>query len=187
MAAFANTPCDWWAAATNTQSRSGKIPHIAKNDRLDAKKFNAAYALCEMNGDATLEWLDAEAVAQRFIGAMASRRDDNTVDWCNVYDGLGWDDKDFCGVNGFQIGGEEPSDVDRKFLYGYWRDCFAVKQQLFLVFVRAEPMMTGGGALGRTPPQLGSRAVALVWRDPTASNDNNTPHRTRVLFYRQFD
>ena len=187
MAVFANTPCDWWAAATNTESRSGKIPHIDKNDRLDAKEFNKAYALCEMNADAKLEWFDAEAIAQRFIYEMARRRDDNTVDWCNVYDGLGWDEEDFCGVNGFQIGGAEPSDVDRKFLYGYWRECFAVKQQLFLVFVRAEPMMTGGGALGQTPPQLGSRAVALVWRDPTASNDNNTPHRTRVLFYRQFD
>jgi hypothetical protein len=51
----------------------------------------------------------------------------------------------------------------------------------------------GGEGVGQTPPQLGARAVALVWRDPNAtvsSNDegiNGYPHRTRVLFYRQLD
>ena len=83
-------------------------------------------------------------------------------------------------------------DVDRKMLYGFWRDSLAPKQQLFLVFVRAEPMMMGGGAIGQTPPQLGARAVALVWRDPNPTptdvgNQQPRPHRTRVLFYRQFD
>jgi hypothetical protein len=30
--------------------------------------------------------------------------------------------------------------------------------------------------------------VALVWRDPTIdTEDNSRPHRTRILFYRQFD
>ena len=83
--------------------------------------------------------------------------------------------------------------VDKKFFYGYWRECFAARQQLFLIFVRAEPMMMGGEGIGQTPPQLGARAVALVWRDPnavTSSNDegiNGYPHRTRVLFYRQLD
>ena len=84
-------------------------------------------------------------------------------------------------------------DVDRKFLYGYWRDCFSVQQQLFLVFVKAEPMMMGGGAVGLTPPALGARAMALVWRDPNPTiedcglGNSPRPHRTRVLFYRQFD
>ena len=84
-------------------------------------------------------------------------------------------------------------DVDRKFLYGYWRDCFSVQQQLFLVFVKAEPMMMGGGAVGLTPPALGARAMALVWRDPNPTQEDcglgngPRPHRTRVLFYRQFD
>ena len=100
---------------------------------------------------------------------------------------LDWDGRksDFCGVN--FSGTDALYDVDRKFLYGYWRECFAARQQLFLIFVRAEPMMMGGGALGATPPQLGARAVALVWRDPAKSPDDQTPHKTRVLFYRQFD
>ncbi len=97
--------------------------------------------------------------------------------------------------------------VDRKFLYSYWRDCFANKQQLFLIFVRAESSAIGGPGEG-TPGQKGARAVALVWRNPVASVDGGTdglrwdvdqsymqrdtvrdrrPHQTRILFYHQFD
>ena len=98
--------------------------------------------------------------------------------------------------------------VDRKFLYSFWRECFDNRQQLFLIFVRAEPTAIGGGATGSlTSAQLGGRAVALVWRDPTVPTNgsrtprtsinnrdefrdfkrDNAPHRTRVLFYHQFD
>jgi len=52
----------------------------------------------------------------------------------------------------------------------------------------------GGGALNTIPPQLGGRAVALVWRDPTATPDSEArggvhgyPHRTRVLFYKTLE
>ena len=50
--------------------------------------------------------------------------------------------------------------------------------------------MMGGGSVNQTPPQLGARAVALVWRDPGMeypSTDASKPHRTRILFYRQFE
>ena len=90
-------------------------------------------------------------------------------------------------------------DVDRMFLHSYWRDCFANKQQLFLIFVRAESTALGGTGEG-TPAQQGGRAVALVWRDPlpptgedVLEHDNNQyqplrhPHKMRILFYRQFD
>jgi len=94
------------------------------------------------------------------------------------------------------------SSVERKFMYGYLKGCFSSTSQLFLIFVRAQP--AEGGSDGR--------AVALVWRDPNSSfpADNaarylNTddplfaeetwrlkgrtvpPHRTRILFYHQFD
>ena len=108
--------------------------------------------------------------------------------------------------------------VDRKFLYSFWRECFENRQQLFLLFVRAEPMSTSGGSVGKAMPssQLGGRAVALVWRDPAVPSyvksgqrktrqqlsnstgesardeimevrENCAPHRTRVLFYHQFE
>ena len=93
-------------------------------------------------------------------------------------------------------------DIDRMFLHSYWRDCFANRQQLFLIFVRAESTALGGAGEG-TPAQQGGRAVALVWRDPMpptgsdvydvesqgyeAMDAKRHPHRMRVLFYRQFD
>ncbi len=90
-------------------------------------------------------------------------------------------------------------DVDRKFLHSFWRDCFGNRQQLFLIFVRAESTALGGTGEG-TPAQQGGRAVALVWRDPVAPEqidvqereDNQYqrirhPHKMRVLFYRQLD
>ena len=42
------------------------------------------------------------------------------------------------------------------------------------------------GGEGQTPPQLGARAMALVWRDPEAT-EGDEPHQTRILFYRQFE
>ena len=90
-------------------------------------------------------------------------------------------------------------DIDRMFLHSYWRDCFANRQQLFLIFVRAESTALGGAGEG-TPAQQGGRAVALVWRDPEAPaqydvqeredtlyQERRHPHKMRILFYRQFD
>ena len=90
-------------------------------------------------------------------------------------------------------------DIDRMFLHSYWRDCFANRQQLFLIFVRAESTALGGTGEG-TPAQQGGRAVALVWRDPcpptgayarenedTSYKPERQPHKMRILFYRQLD
>ena len=95
-------------------------------------------------------------------------------------------------LGGIDLGNARLYKADREFLYGFWRECFAVRQQLFLVFVRAEPLMMGGAAVGATPPQLGGRAVALVWRDPNPVGNTGTdcpgyPHRTRVLFYKNLE
>ena len=90
-----------------------------------------------------------------------------------------------------------PSRLPYKFLHSFWRNCFANRQQLFIVFVRAESTALGGSGEGSVPPQQGARAVAVVWRDPDPfvshkGRDNNSPesrasHRMRVLFYHQFD
>ncbi len=99
--------------------------------------------------------------------------------------------------------GDYICDADRMFLHSYWRDCFASRQQLFLIFVRAESTALGGTGEG-TPAQQGGRAVALVWRDPEAPTGDDVyevegnqdwdnrdsmrhPHKMRVLFYRQLD
>ena len=195
MAAFANTPMDWWAASANTDTG------VSTSERKAAATFNKKYAFSKMNSNAKFDWEDLERVAVAFKERMQSQTTVNG--WMGAYNEL-WalDGTDENRLMGAELQGDtdELFGVDRKFLYGYWRDCFAVKQQLFLIFVRAEPMMMGGGAIGQTPPQLGARAVALVWRNPhrgskSYSEDGegssgapaNAPHQTRVLMYRQFD
>ena len=193
MAAFANTPVDWWVASANTETG------LSTGER-KAADFNKKYAFSLMNSNAKFDWEDLKRVASVFRAKMQSQ---TTIDgWIDGYNDLWASD----GINpdslmGAKLEGDTDDifGVDRKFLYGYWRDCFAVKQQLFLIFVRAEPMMMGGGAIGQTPPQLGARAVALVWRNPYPGSKSympenaeelhnaNTPHQTRILMYRQFD
>lgn len=185
MAAFANTPYDWWAASTNNQD-------LSASDCDDAKKFNSKYAFSAMNNDAKFAWEDLRSIAENFRDKVRQYKED----WEGAFDSLDWkgDDETFCGVS-LSSETDDLYGVDREFLYGFWHDAFANRQQLFLVFVRAEPMMMGGGAVGQTPPSLGARAVALVWRDPEAptttggSEDDSlkTPHRSRILFYRQFE
>ena len=184
MAALANTPVTWYAASTNLTANNSLAD-------LPASDFNGKYAFSQMNSDAQLYWKDLEKVAEKFVGVFHG----NGVNWQRGFHNLDWDgeNSDLCGVDFDSTDVDTVlKDVDRKMLYGFWRDSFGVKQQLFLVFVRAEPMMMGGGAIGQTPPQLGARAVALVWRDPNPTqtdvgNQQPRPHRTRVLFYRQFD
>ncbi|HOS66257.1 MAG TPA: hypothetical protein PK251_16085 [Candidatus Latescibacteria bacterium] len=76
-------------------------------------------------------------------------------------------------------------EVDRKMLYSFSLDSFSDRQQLFLYFIRAETTVPTFGSAGKVSMQslAGSRAVALVWRDPyprgfvkddkAENNDNN--------------
>jgi len=190
MAALANPPIAWWAASTNDTDT------FRVNDVVHGSVTKAAkYSFSQMNGaQVPLQYANLETLAERMMGTF--RNAGSSVDWHEAFDNLGWDeDPDrLCGVvldNNVKL-----HAADKKFLHGFWKECFANRQQLFMVFVRAEPMMMGGGGLGQTPPQLGARAMALVWRDPTPTaedvNGNGTsggprPHKTRILFYRQFD
>ena len=190
MSVFANTPLDWWSASTNdVQDAYGS----AKVSMLDSLTEAMKYTYSKHSGaQVQIEWDDMQSVAEYVRGVF---RGETNKSWEDVWDDLAWDyshSDESSQEKLFGIDLKEPlHSVDRKFLHGYWRECFANRQQLFLIFVRAEPMMMGGGAVGQTPPQLGARAVALVWRDPNPTRKDNDgeprPHQTRVLFYRQFD
>ena len=213
-AAIANTPTDWWAAGLDPDGQAG----VDDSTRKNAKTFNQKHAFSEFNDKAKFAWKDVERISGNIVKAMHSNsmrqnpslpdgveqfwQDafDEKIDWSGDVKGGGDYKEYFAELVNDETGTgnqvldsltDDLYDVDRKFLYGYWRECFAAKQQLFLVFVRAEPMMMGGGKVGAVPPQLGARAVALVWRDPAPAqgheNDIKYPHRTRVLFYRQLD
>ena len=211
LAALANTPYSWWAASTNNEDKA--------LEELGAEQFNKNYAFNEMNNRAKFGWEDLRKVAKELMTTMRENRQgywagdpdddmhenggfDNHPDWCGRTSG-----HVFPGLTAFG-NTDDLWEIDRKMLFGFWRDSFAAKQQLFMVFVRAEPAMMGGGVAGQTPPQLGGRAMALVWRNPGPGNvpdvqmalgvtpPNYTepsagvsgrPHRTRILFYRQFE
>lgn len=192
MAAFANTPVDWRMASTNNSEET--------TESMSASAFNGKYAWNEYTTGTKFDWEDLETLAGRFMSSVCFSRNGSGAytDWKTAWRNLGWENSNLERLCGVELGGETGNiwGADRKFLYGFWRDCFGSKQQLFLVFVRAEPMMMGGGMVGQIPPQLGARAVALVWRDPrrtmsTASEEQGGgqgyPHRTRVLFYRQLE
>ena len=182
MGAIANTPCDWYLASGN------------ENMTLSTGKN-----FCFGGSEAPVSWTELKKVA-----AGVKKRVGTLIDWekalfIDADDQLDeprtdckWDDDN--GPFGANFG-DNFTDVDRKYLYGFWRSCFANRQQLFLIFVRAEPAVMGGSSAGHTPAQLGARAVALVWREPESSIDEQTsgggatahPHRMRILFYHQFD
>ena len=180
MAAFANTPIDWKRASTNV---ADGVSECAGDFMDDAQSFNKQYAFNEYSSGGKIVWKDLERIAGRFLDVVRDKSD-----WESAWRDLGWYDTPdkFCGVT---LDNETDNlwFADRKFLYGYWREAFAARQQLFIIFVRAEPMMMGGGAAGLIPPQLGARAMAVVWRDPCPSREPGDPHQTRILFYRQFE
>ena len=206
MAAFANTPVDWRRASTN---------NLAGTDyaSMTSAQFNKEYAFNEYSSkdSAKIRWQTLASVAARFKALVREKAADGDkggiahwvekrrnrapqyTPWEEAWQDMDWlgpdDGTELCGA---VFAGNEATlhDCDRKFLYGYWRDCFAPKQQLYLVFARAEPAMMGGDVSGQVPPQLGARAMAVVWRDPYRTKQDGDiyrPHRTRVLFYRQFE
>ena len=210
MAAFANTPHDWRCASTNdpaafeektaeqfnkdyawNQYSSGAkmnwedLEDLAacfmKSVRDHAREHAGNRAKFEDNGNGVSESIEE---AWRHLASNGSDFQEGGKGW--FVQGQTPEDaqKMLCGLD---LAGDRLYNSDKKFLYGYWRDCFAAKQQLFLVFVRAEPTMMGSGSANQMPPQLGARAVALVWRDPRITKEDNDPHKTRILFYRQFD
>ena len=187
MAALANTPLNWACAGTNDVDDAVNFNY---SDPSNSKgiDFNKDYAWNSYSSGGRFAWSDLQSVAGNFIKKVREKNGN----WEDAWDDLAWYDDDFCGVN-LSSETDDLWTVDRKFFYGYWKECFAAKQQLFLVFVRAEPAMMGGGGMGQIPPQLGARAVALVWRNPSTTDRKGdalaegTPHQTRVLFYRQLD
>ncbi|MGN0847618.1 MAG: hypothetical protein ACI4RA_09575 [Kiritimatiellia bacterium] len=258
MAALANTPYDYWAAAAGVDKATSQLYNdLGNSSSEEFTKFADAkdFAFNGANSGAKIQYKELVQIAKTIMGAMggASLKSDDAalqiiqsvfsgvqaqslrVDiakllkerirngngairpsntwqliWDELWGALAFDSVEPTNSGSFEellgVRLSEPLHyVDRKFLYSYWRDCFANNQQLFLIFVRAESSALGGPGEG-TPAQLGGRAVALVWRDPDWSEGNGDsgrdrdietqnngnvnrmrPHRTRVLFYHQFD
>ncbi|MGN0852856.1 MAG: hypothetical protein ACI4Q3_05720 [Kiritimatiellia bacterium] len=203
LAAIANTPVDWWAAGTNTNTRTS-------SKTTSDLKFSTAITDTYGPENATDKWTwDQVGAVSSALHAQLLANSSSPNSWLTAYDNF-WRDR-FNSDSEKQLFGVDLDsalcEADRKFLYDYWRGCFGCCQQLFLIFVRAESTALGGSGDGRTPGQLGARAVALVWRDPNEPKDSQDadyakplalsegdtdgnprpPHKTRILFYHQFD
>jgi len=199
MVAIGDTPYDYWAASTNISLGTKYANNFASNPSEALKHcFNEDSPLAKTTEN------EMRGIARVMSMAMRAMVDGNWLVGFNALDWYGNGDPQ-CFLNAVDDTKSEQNlkstafnEVDRKFLYSFWRNCFGNRQQLFIVFVRAEPVALGGA-------QQGGRAVALVWRDPAppigyadrtcrkletinGTEDNILPpHRTRVLFYHQFD
>lgn len=171
MAALANTPYDYIVSA---MSEAGEL---TLND-------GRPYCFSGFSSEANVSWDQLKEVAANLKAGIESGED-----WWEMNE---WTESGANSIFGASVSARI-HDVDRKFLASYWRNCIGNEQQLFLVFVRAEPTVMGAASAGHTPAQLGGRAVALVWREPVSTVDctppagEARPHRMRVLFYHQFE
>ena len=185
MAAIANTPYDWIKTFRDPED-NGKPLTIDEGRK---------YCFGPASSEARIEWEELKTICRNLSNRIRNAGRNWETEWASWSGGDGWG----TGKNDRFFGVELDNfhDVDRKFLFSYWKNCFANNQQLFLVFVRAEPTVMGGASAGHTPAQLGARAVALVWREPestiqdqeagTNGGQASRPHRMRILFYHQFD
>ena len=199
MTALANTPYDYYVASTNENANK------FANESLGS---SLSHAFNEKTDSAYISDDEMNAIARSMHGLFRSRAISGSCNWESAYDDLSWFSSDPNSFLGVTL--EDPLyGVDRKFLYSFWRECFQNRQQLFLLFLRAEPLTVGGSSGDAVAnSQLGARGVALVWRDPqppanssrkgrdslanvsswrTGNADGPRPHRTRILFYHQFD
>ncbi len=204
-AAIKDTPYDWFVASTNAT----RNPTATKEP-----SARAEWAFCQDSSKAKITDSEMEEIADKMISAFGEKAREGKS-WETAFEDFAWTvsgvtDEEKRSLFGVEL--EKPlHDVDRKYLYSFWRECFQNRQQLFLVFLRAEPLTVGGsGASALAASQLGARGVALVWRDPAAPSrggvssrprresltstdqwasfyETFAPHRTRVLFYHQFD
>ena len=207
MTVLANTPVNWLVAAgTNTvrdaargQNAGDKVSVRRSNLRTLQDSLKVAY---NETGSAASEDRELRfAALQKMANGMANAFRASVANgerWERIYDNWDWEPQgtpfSWSGDSTFT---DQLDSIDCRYLHSFWRGCFANRQQLFLVFVRAESTALGGSGEGQIPPQQGGRAVALVWRDPETPNGGNDtaqidstsyrPHRTRVLFYHQFD
>ena len=215
-AALVGTPFDYYVASTNSnQIQSGGRPNTLVAN-MDLSQMMDKYSFGK-SPLATMSTDDIFDIAAAIKKKFRERAENGNSDWLSGWNSLMWQEiADNCinDDNKTFIDADVTLEntlhgVDRKYLYSFWRDCFDNRQQLFLIFVRAEPSSVGGGSLSRASSQLGGRAVALVWRDPAVPEKNASsrrkrielnslsevlnareqcpPHRTRVLFYHQFD
>lgn len=197
LTVFSETPWSWEYASTNewyspiARLNGGRFPNFLK-------RIKYTWSESSLNKDSGGGFFVHDDTLKILRSIQSKFRSSPDADWTKIWNKLDWFDednpKDFLDIV-LDNYSSPLHAVDRKFLYSYWRECFGNRQQLFLIFVRAEPLSPGGSSrTAAASPQMGAKAVALVWRDPRDPEDgngntygNSRPHAMRVLFYHQFE
>jgi len=195
---FCQTPWNWEYASTNllysplAVANGGRFPSFLKG-------LKYTWSENALNGEAGSGLLVHDDAMKILRQVQSKFRASTDADWTAVWNKLDWFDednpRDFLDIDTFDGATSPFHSVDRKFFYSYWRECFGNRQQLFLIYARAEPLSPGGSSrTAAASPQMGAKAVALVWRDPRDPEDDNgrsygnsRPHGMRLLFYHQFE
>ena len=154
-AALIGTPFDYYVASTNSnQTQSGGrrntlVSSMSLAQMMSTYSFGVS-SRAKMSSDELLD------IAGAIQDVFRSRADNGRSDWLPGWDSLMWqeiaanrindENKTFISTAIDPLS-EPLHGVDRKYLYSFWRDCFDNRQQLFLIFVRAEPTSVGGGGM----------------------------------------
>ena len=184
-AAIWDTPLDYWFAATNTppskkkgQTFNRRAFHFAQGNKGDKLAVSDPDLTAKRWTNFLDEWSDAleKAVTQpwevngrqvKVNSEWRSSLSDVYGDWdvFKWYSGKN-DRREIFGIDNLLE--NELHEVDRKMLFSHSLDAFSDRQQLFLLFLRAEATVPsfGGVSEGGMRSLAGGRAVALVWRDP---------------------
>ena len=185
-----DTPFDYFAASTNKLNTLYSQPEDATPS--DAKNY--VFTGTRQSSAAYVQGFSRLAEGMRREFAAGAQSASLNTGWQDIYDkSLKWASGNV-GDDQLDIFGIDLDDplhcVDRKFLHAFWRECFQNRQQLFLLFLRAEPLTVvwrdpappSRGITERKPRNSMTRPAQ--WRDMLEASG---PHRTRVLFYHPID
>lgn len=158
-AAIWATPLDYWYASSNAtvavkkDETFNKSPMHFSNNMPSWEAFRDAWsdAVFKANGSVNSAWRNSIA---DYYGNANFLEWHSSTDTRRIFNSL--------TLN------QPMHEIDRKMLFSFSLDSFSDRQQLFLLFIRAESTVPafGSGADGGMKSLAGGRAVALVWRDP---------------------
>lgn len=195
-----NTPHNYWASSTNKNTCVLADVEIGNGDSKDRLMHCFNNWRAHDQGRFTPDFL--ANITGTLFGNLRSKQiaaeNASSDKWEKHYNDLGWHDPSGETLIGVKLDKRtsDIDEIDRKTLYSFWYDSLGNRQQLFLIFIRAEASSVVSDEAGEIPPQWSARGVALYWRSPHApdvegSDPNSSmksyPNRSRLLFYHQFD
>lgn len=158
-AAIWATPLDYWYASSNAtktvkkEQTFNKSPFHFNNNKASWDDFRDVWADAVFNVNDAVNSAWKNSISD-YYGNFNRSKWHSANDVTKIF-------------NDFTLN-QPMHEIDRKMLFSFSLDSFSDRQQLFLLFIRAESTVPsfGSGADGGMRSLAGGKAVALVWRDP---------------------